>query len=194
MTDAKHEGDKMRVADLSQAAPTAFALKPDAPALKAIAAELGLEGLRKLRFEGRIAAEGKRDWLLTGRLGATVVQPCVVTLAPVTSRVESDVRRLYVAGMETPEGEEIEMPEDDDQEPLGREIDLGAVMIEALSLALPLYPRADTAELGDAVYTEPGKTAMTDEDTRPFAALAALKGLGDSAGGENEDDDDSGKD
>ena len=35
------------------------------------------------------------------------------------------------------------MPEDDTIEKLGREIDLAAVMIEALSLALPLYPRAD---------------------------------------------------
>ncbi|MBB97714.1 MAG: hypothetical protein CML68_24335 [Rhodobacteraceae bacterium] len=179
-------GDSLRVADLNQASATAFSLQPDAPALKAIATELGLDGLRKLRFTGQVAAEGKRDWLLTGHLGATVVQPCVVTLQPVTTRIETDVRRLFLARFDQPEGDEVEMPEDDDQEPLGREIDLGAVMIESLSLALPLYPRADTAELGDAVFTEPGKQAMTDDDTKPFAGLAALKGLQTPEDGEAE--------
>ncbi|CAN0590320.1 unnamed protein product [Ectocarpus sp. 12 AP-2014] len=71
-------------------------------------------------------------------------------------------------------------------EPLGREIDLNAVMIEALSLALPTYPRADTAELGQAVFTEPGKAAMTDDDTKPFAALAALKAAQSDTGNEDE--------
>ncbi|MGB1722615.1 MAG: DUF177 domain-containing protein, partial [Paracoccaceae bacterium] len=36
-------------------------------------------------------------------------------------------------------------------------------------------PRAHGADLGEAVFTEPGKAAMRDEDTRPFAGLAALR-------------------
>lgn len=175
MTDQPQQADKIRVADLSQQVPTPFRIVPDADALKGLAAVLDLDGLRKLRFEGTIAAQGQRDWLLTGRLGATVVQPCVVTLAPVTTRVETDVRRVYVRDYVLPNGDEVEMPEDDETEPLGREIDLGAVMTEALSLALPVYPRADAAEMESTVFTEPGKQAMTDDDTKPFAALAALK-------------------
>ena len=46
---------------------------------------------------------------------------------------------------------------------------------EALSLAIPLYPRAEDATLGEAVFTEPGKQAMTDEDAKPFAGLASLR-------------------
>ena len=175
MTDQTQPTGRIRVADLSQSEPTPFALRPDAATMQEIAAELALDGLRKMRFEGQIRAEGRRDWLLTGTLGATVVQPCVVTLKPVTTRIDTEVRRLYLAEFTTPQGDEVEMPEDDDQEPLGREIDLAAVMIEALSLALPVYPRADEAELGEANFTEPGKQAMTDDDARPFAALAALK-------------------
>ncbi|MGE4328055.1 MAG: DUF177 domain-containing protein, partial [Pseudodonghicola sp.] len=85
------------------------------------------------------------------------------------------VRRLYLANMDVPQGAEVEMPEDDTVEPLGTVIDPEAVMIEALELALPLYPRSESAELGEAVFTEPGKQAMRDEDTRPFAALASLR-------------------
>lgn len=167
----------LRVADLSQTRPTRFTLTPPAEAMSAIAAELGLTDLRKLRFAGQIVAEGKRDWRLEAKLGATVVQPCVVTLAPVVTRIDDSVVRRFLAQMPDMSGDddEIEMAEDDSIEPLGAVIDPEAVMIEALSLALPLYPRADGAAIDQATYTEPGKEALKDEDLKPFAGLAALR-------------------
>jgi uncharacterized metal-binding protein YceD (DUF177 family) len=113
--------------------------------------------------------------VLKAALGATVVQPCVVTLEPVTTRIDVPVQITYAAGLEMPEEEEVEMPEDESIEPLGSHIDPYEVMIEALALALPQYPRKDGAELGEAVYTEPGKAPMRDEETRAFAGLAALR-------------------
>ncbi|MDC0656956.1 DUF177 domain-containing protein [Leisingera sp. SS27] len=166
----------LRVADLPQNTPTAFEIIPDKAALAALAAELGVNALRKLRFSGAINAMGKKDWKLSGRLGATVVQDCVVTLEPVTTRVEEAVEITYLARIETPEGAEVEMPEDDSIEPLGSHIDPAAVMAEALALHIPAYPRKDGAELGEAVYAEDGVQPMRDEDTRPFAGLAALRG------------------
>ncbi len=166
----------LRVADLSTKKPTRFALEPDAKAMAAIAAELGLQGLRKLRFKGELRTEGKHDWRLDAELGATVTQPCVVTLAPVTSRIDEKLTRRFVADLGYGEdGEEVEMPEDDSVELLGEHIDPAQVMLEALALALPLYPRAEGAELGEAAFTEPGQTPMTDEETKPFSGLAALR-------------------
>ncbi|MCV6584083.1 MAG: DUF177 domain-containing protein [Marinibacterium sp.] len=165
----------LRVADLSPHHPTPFALQPQAPALRAIADELGLLGLRKLRLEGTVEASGKRDWRLRATLGATVVQPCVITLDPVTTRIDVPVERLYLARYVDPDGEEAEMPEDDRIEPLPETLDLDALLIEALALNLPQYPRADGASLGEAVFTEPGETPMRDEDARPFAGLSALR-------------------
>lgn len=164
-----------RVADLPENTPTPFEIKPDSEALKALAGDLGLLGLRKLRFTGQIAAEGKRDWLLTGRLGATVIQPCVVTLEPVTTRIEAEVQRRYTPDLPEPEAPEVEMPDDDSVEPLGKTIDAEAVMAEALSLNLPLYPRKDGADLGEAVFAGPGMEPLKDEDAKPFAALAGLR-------------------
>lgn len=165
-----------RVVDLPQNTLTGFELQPDPSQLSALAAELDLLSLRKLRFKGTIGASGEHDWQMTGHLGATVVQPCVVTLVPVTTRIEVDVQRRFFAGMEVPEGEEeIEMPKDDNCELLTSHIDPEAVMLEALAMSLPQYPRADGAELNKAVFTEPGKTAMTDQDARPFAGLAGLR-------------------
>lgn len=171
----KDETPGFRVADLPQNQPTSFALTPDAGECAALADHLGLLALRKLRFTGEISARGKRDWELTGHLGATVVQPCVVTLEPVTTRIDVPVRRLFVAEMPEPDAAEVEMPEDDSLEPLGSHIDPAAVMAEALSLALPLYPRKPDAQTGEMVHTEPGKTPMRDEDARPFAGLAGLR-------------------
>lgn len=176
--------DLLRIADLSTSGPTPFLIEPDAAGRRAIADALGLVELRKLRFQGTIRPDGKRDWLLQAELGATVVQSCVVTLEPVGTRIDQPVQRLYVHDLEMPDEAEVEMPEDDSLEPLGREVDLQAVMTEALSLALPLYPRKDSAGSGDSVHTEPGKTALTDADLRPFAGLAALR---DKLAGEDGD-------
>lgn len=167
----------LRVADLSQTRPTRFDLVPDADELTGIARDLNLLGLRKLRFTGQIVAEGKRDWRLEAILGATVVQPCGVTLEPVTTRLDESVVRRFLARMPdaTDDVDEIEMDEDDSIEELGSTIDPAAVMIEALSLALPLYPRAEGAAMDSATYTEPGKQALKDEDLKPFAGLAALR-------------------
>lgn len=168
-------GPILRVADLAKGEIREIEVMPDADTLRGIARALDLVDLRKLRFTGQLSPLGKRDWRLTGHLGATAVQTCVVTLAPVTTRVEEDVARNWVSDFEVPQGDEVEVPETVDDEPLGAEIDVGSVIIEALALALPAYPRADGAALGDAAFTAPGETPMTDEDVKPFAGLAALR-------------------
>lgn len=165
----------LRVTDLSQSGENGFALRPEADELNAIADELGFSALRKLSFVGRIKPLGGTDWSLEGRLGATVVQPCVATLDPVTTRVDVDVTRQFISTYVHPDEPEIEMPEDDSIEPLGTWIDPGQVMRESLTLAAPDYPRKDDTSLGQMVYTKPGDAPMTDEDARPFAGLADLK-------------------
>ena len=72
-------------------------------------------------------------------------------------------------------GPEHEIPEDDSEEQLEDVIDLEGVFCEALSLALPDYPRAEGAELTSAEFGPPGVTPLTDEAARPFSVLAGLK-------------------
>lgn len=164
----------LRIADLAARKPTRFDLEPDRDALDRIATFLGLLGLSKLRFKGELRPLGRRDWRLQATLGATVTQPCVVTLTPVTTRIDEEITRTYLADMPEPEGDEVEMPEDDTAEQLPGVIDIGAVMSEALALELPPYPRAEGVELGSAVFTEPGAEPLGDEALKPFAGLADL--------------------
>lgn len=185
--DALPFSHPIRVADLSPHEATAFEIIPSEAQCRAIAADIGVPALRKIRFTGTLAPMGKRDWKMQARLGATVTQDCVVTLAPVTTRIEDEVSRHWIAGLVTaPEGDEVEMPDDVTQEPLGVEIDLGEVLVEALALALPLYPRAEGAALETQNFTEPGITPMTDEAARPFAGLAGLR---DKLSGESDPSD-----
>lgn len=165
----------LRLSDLPKRSPTKVSLTPDASQRGAVADVLGILALRKLRFEGTLLPEGKTDWRLDGRLGATVVQECVATLAPVTTRIDEPVVRRYLADITVPEAGEVEMPEDDTLEALPAALDIADVMIEALALALPPYPRSDAAEISEFTVTEPGKTPMTQADLRPFAGLAGLR-------------------
>jgi uncharacterized metal-binding protein YceD (DUF177 family) len=165
----------MRLSDLTTGRATPFSLLPNAPERKAIADALGIVAIKKLKFEGTLTPQGRSDWTLQAKLGATVVQDCVVTLDPVTTRIDEGISRQYVADFTVSDAAEVEMDEDDTTEELPSTIDLVAVMMEALSLALPAFPRAADATLGDVQYTEPGQEPMTDDDAKPFAGLRALR-------------------
>ncbi|KPQ13895.1 MAG: putative ACR protein [Rhodobacteraceae bacterium HLUCCO18] len=156
--------------------PQHFELRPEAPERALLAEELAINAVRKLRFAGTLEPEGARDWRLVAELGATVVQPCVVTLAPVTTRIDTHVTRGYLADWQEPTGEEAEMPEDDDAEPLPDTVDLMRVLEEALALSLPAFPRAPGVVLGEIEARPPGAAPIeADPAERPFAALAELK-------------------
>lgn len=160
---------RLRVTQLNAAGTTPVELAPTADERAAIAADLGLSALPALRFRGKLRAIETGAWELTGTLDARVVQPCVVTLAPVETALSEQVHRVYSPHVAVPESDEAEMP-DADLEPLGQSIDVGAVLVESLALALPEYPRAPGATLDEPVADE----RDADETRRPFAGLAQL--------------------
>ena len=99
-----------------------------------------------------------------------MVQPCVVSLDPVTTRIEQDVARTWLPAAAAGVEELIVDPDEDDEaDPLGERIDLGLVATEALALALPPYPRKPGARL------EPLAGDGPDDTAKPFASLAALR-------------------
>ena len=168
------------VARLPRNRATAFDLTPDADALATLTGLLGVSHLRKLRFVGKVgplegAQAGRGGFGLSGRLSATVVQPCSVTLVPVTTRIAEEVVRRYLPDLTLPDAAEAELPEDVDAEPLPEVIDPAAVMVEALALAVPTCPRAPDADLGEATFAPPGVAPLRAQDMRPLAGLAALR-------------------
>jgi uncharacterized metal-binding protein YceD (DUF177 family) len=169
----------IRTSEIVGRRPRGFRLVPDASLRAEIAADLGLLGLEALEFAGEVRPAGRDDLHLEARLIARVVQPCIVSLAPVISDLSETVVRRYLAAPPDPGPGETEMPEDDTIDVLTDRLDLGAVMIEALVLALPDYPRASGQHLGELAVAPPGAAPLEPQQTArpaPFAALARLQG------------------
>lgn len=183
MTDpAQPRPTRFRTGGLSPRKPTRFTYRPNAEEREAMADDLGLLSLSALELTGEIRPAGRDELVLEAQLVATADQPCSVTLVPVPAAVDEPVRRRYVAGYEMPEGDEVEMPEDDSVEPMPEVIDLAEIAAEALALALPLYPRAPGVEFTQALHAGDGVDPLSDADVKPFSALQglaeALKGKG----------------
>jgi uncharacterized metal-binding protein YceD (DUF177 family) len=148
-----------------------FEISPDEREARAIAALLDVPSVRKMRLRGRIAQVAGGGWRLEAELGATVVQTCVVTLDPVTTRIEQPVRRIWMPAEAATREIVVAPDEEDEVERLDDRVDLGLVAIEALALALPAYPRKPGATLGPAAEAE----LEAEAERKPFAGLAALR-------------------
>ncbi len=114
---------------------------------------------------------GGRRFQLRVTFQADVVQSCVVTLDPVSARVEDTIAQEIVFA-EAPAARqpdrEVDVELDDDPEIVyGDAFDLGEFAAQQLSLALDPYPRKPGAAF-------PGHDDAAGE-TGPFAALGKLK-------------------
>lgn len=163
-----------RVAAIAGRSSTHVKFLPDAATRSVIGATLDLLDLPQFLFEGDIRPSSKRDLVLTGRLTVLAVQPCSVTLTPIRTRIDEIVTRKYMFDFKDITGDDVEIPNDDTIEPLGEVIDAAQVAIEALALALPLYPRAAGAELGYVMVAPPGAAPLREVDLKPFSGLANL--------------------
>ena len=148
---------------------------PGAEERAAMAAQIGVTSvdavavkLHAVRFRGGIR--------VTGRLTATVTQPSVVTLEPLTQDIAEPIDRIFLPGGEKdfagPANAEIFVDLDGEDVPdhfEGNEADLSDLIVETLVLAVDLYPREPEVTLEDT-----GFKPDVDNDS-PFAALKALK-------------------
>lgn len=163
------------VARLRNAGTYSFEISPTEQERAAIAKLMGATSVKKLVFSGKLVPLDSRGWQLHARLGASVVQQCVVTLDPVLTRVDQEFDRKFLPADKHAAADIVVTPDDDEVEPLEDTIDLGLVAIESLALALPAYPRKTGAELATSSFAPSGVAPLQDEDLKPFAALAALK-------------------
>jgi uncharacterized metal-binding protein YceD (DUF177 family) len=128
------------------------------PAVKSLKAQLQVEPAR-----GGLKVEGK--------LWATVVQLCVVTLEEFEQPVEAPVERYFV-----PAGSiidlEFESAEEDFDPIENDEIDLGELVAENLGLALDPYPRRPGVAFTEGELIKPEDK---EPERSPFAALQRLK-------------------
>ncbi len=171
----------IRFSDINLRKPYKFDVRPSNLLCRSVAKDLGLLTLGKLRLYGTLSNVAKDSWHLRAHIGATIEQTCVLTLAPVQARIDSLVERNYLPVQTYEElfiglDGEVEMNQDDTLEPLETELDLMQVMIEALVIELPTYPKATGASFENRIISAPGIVPLNAEDAKPFANLSVLMG------------------
>jgi uncharacterized metal-binding protein YceD (DUF177 family) len=162
-----HEFSRVYATDRLPADGADFRIGAEAGEREALARRFELVALDRLEARGQVIRRTPGGLVeVTGRLSASAIQRCVVTLEPIPSEIEADFQRFFAPALEPTAEIEID-PDDILLEPLeGEIVDVGEIVAEELSLALDPYPRAAGAA--------PGPTAEASE-RGPFAALAALR-------------------
>jgi uncharacterized metal-binding protein YceD (DUF177 family) len=142
----------------------------------ALAQHLELGAVERLAV--RLHADKFRGGMrVHGSLSATIVQPSVISLEPVTQEIDEPIDRVFLPGGEkdyaAAAGAEIFVDLEGEDVPdhfEGNEADLSALIIETLSLAVDPYPHAPGETVGELDIVD--KDA---ESTSPFSKLKALK-------------------
>lgn len=162
-----------------------FRVEAEHGELEALARRFELVSLDRLAAEGAIFPEANSGlFRLKARVMADVVQSCVVTLAPVASRLDVAFERLYGADVENEwtdkddSGRELFLNPEEDLLPeplLGESVDVGEAVAEQLALELIPFPRAAGAVF-EGIPDGSRDVSEGAEGNGPFAALAALTG------------------
>lgn len=146
----------------------------DAPTMARLADALRVSAVE--RFRADLAIVPLRGGLRAqGKLSARVVQPSVVTFEPVSQDIEETIDRVFLPeaqGHKPTPGSEVFVDLEDDDFPDhidGPEVDLSALLIETLALAIDPYPRLPDESLEGLGLAGDG------DESGPFAGLAKLK-------------------
>ncbi len=143
-------------------------LEPDAAARSKIAKALDLASLDAFLADFSVAPAANTGYRLTGRVRASAVQTCGITLEPLPVEIDQRFSIDLVEAVDPIETEEIEITLDDDAPDViedGR-IDLGQYAVEQLALTLDPFPRKPGAE-----FVQPEEPA----EISPFAVLKQFK-------------------
>jgi hypothetical protein len=155
-------------------------LAADATERRALAGRFGVSEVETLTADLSIECWRKSGLRLRGRVNARIVQACVVSLEPVVQIVQEDIDVTFVPRRRVPAGgnprAEVIIDPDADEPPEefdGRSLDIGAIVVEHLTLAIDPYPRSTKAEF--AALTADADADGNSKPASPFAALRVLK-------------------
>jgi hypothetical protein len=166
----------MAVAGLRRDAETPLRIAAEPGELAELARYLDVDRIDRLTLAGFISPAENGGWRVRGRLVASLEQVCVVSLAPMRSRHDAEIERLYLPTDQFVAEPEVEVSHDDQDapDPFTSSIDPAQLAVESLALMIDPYPRAGSAELEQRTFAAPGVTPLSDEASLPFAGLAVL--------------------
>ncbi len=155
-----------------------------------IANRLDLLSLTHFHTEFVITPWRKTGLRVVGTLTANVEQPCSITLEPVADHIKEDIDLRYLPEndlkkLQQENGSDVlDLEKHDPPELLTESLDLGAIAVEFLTLALNPYPRKPGASIDENDLQPGGQESMSADASNgrdeidkegPFSALGKWK-------------------
>jgi uncharacterized metal-binding protein YceD (DUF177 family) len=143
--------------------PKFHTLRPDAAACATIAKRVGAEAVASLTGDLELAG-GRDGFSVRGRLRASLVRQCVVSLEPMQEEIDEAFEMRFERDL---------VDDEDDDSPVYREpldfdqIDLAELLVQQLSLMMAPHPRKPGA-------APPAPLGAKDVIDGPFASLKRL--------------------
>lgn len=161
-----------RIVDVRHLPAGTLVLEPDAGERRKLAGRFMITSIEAMRAEIALEPEGTAV-TASGRLTASIVQPCAVSGDDFAVEIDEPVslRFVHPHGQHHPDEEvELEAGELDEIEYEGTAFDLGEAIAQSLALAIDPFATGPGAEAARKQHNLAGEGA-----SGPFAALAALK-------------------
>ena len=178
MIDRTQSSDQMRLIAVSQVTdgPVEMVIDATKSERKKLAEVFELVEFKNLRASLHLVSPDAGVTIhLSGQVEAELVQSCVISLEPVTSRIEATLERIY-SDQEKPDDSidiTIELDADEPFEPFsGDSINVWQAIVEQLALEIDPFPRAPGVEFSGLLG---GNSGDNEEPSGHFAALSKLK-------------------
>lgn len=122
-----------------------YCFKPDSQDLEVLKKNLNLLDIKDLKISCNVLKSDEENYHLDCYLEAIIVQESIISLMPVASKIKEKL--LILAIPENKLKSDLEQDFDLDYEVYKNgKIDLGNILFDYLSLALPSYPKLDNEE------------------------------------------------
>ena len=103
---------------------------------------LKVEKVIEFSFRGQCIQSSKHQYILQASLEATLIQNCVISLSPMKTKIHHKIEQHFSDKRQESMGNVITVGLDDTEiDLLSDELNVGDIMLEALSLEIPLYPK-----------------------------------------------------
>jgi hypothetical protein len=169
----------MAVTGLRRDAKTQFRSVAERDELVKLARYLDVERVDKLTLTGFISPTEGNGWRIHGRLMASLAQSCVVSLAPLSIKHNTEIERFYLPEDHLITEQEVQVSHDEQDmpDPFTDYLDPAQLAVDELVQMIAPFPRAKGVELAQSGFAPPGITPLTDDAVRPFVGLSALKSV-----------------
>ena len=133
---------------------------------------LNIEELKVFSFQGQFIQVNKNDYILSASFNATLIQLCIISLRPIKTKINHKINQCYSAEEKVNKSKYISIDHDSvEKEQIKSEINVGDIMLEALSLEIPLYPKKKNLRFKGLTITDSEIKPLDQSLNNPFFSL-----------------------